>query len=167
MSLETAMTFVAWLQEKIDLLQRIEKVRRKRRQMSPQCIDELDTITASHRPLLWLPAFLLVQAIGAAVLVNGNGDAGEPAPTEATINRAIDLITDVPFPLLGTPDINPFYGEIHISWTIGAKQVVLMCFPTQQPLVHHYSRVPNAASVHDIEVATSDRLVHWLRWLRA
>lgn len=131
----------------------------------PQCNEELETTTASHR--LWLPAVLLVQAIGAAALVNGNGDAGEPAPTDATINSAIDLITDVPFQLLGNPDISPFYGEIHISWMHGEKQVVLMCFPARQPLVHHYSRVPNAASLHDIEDASADRLVHWLRWLRA
>ena len=135
--------------------------------MSPQCIEELDTTTASHRPQLWLPAFLLVQAIGGTALANGNGDAGEPAPIAVTINTAIDLITDVPFQLLGNPDISPFYGEIHISWAFGEKQVVLMCFPSRQPLVHHYSRVPNAPSVHDIEVASAGRLVHWLRWLRA
>lgn len=133
----------------------------------PQCIDEVETTTASHRPLLWLPAFLLVQAIDAVALANGNGDAGEPAPTEATINTAIDLITDVPFQLLGNPDISPFYGEIHMSWKHQGKQVVLMFFPGRTPLVHHYSRVPNAASVHDIEDASADRLAHWLRWLRA
>jgi hypothetical protein len=108
---------------------------------------------------------LLVQAIGASALANGNG--AEPAPTTATIDVAIDLITDVPFQLLGNPDISPFYGEIHISWTHGEKQVVLMCFPARPPLVHHYLRVPNAASVHDIEEASADRLVYWLRWLRA
>lgn len=135
--------------------------------MSPQLIDEVDTITASHRPLLWLPGFLLAQAIGATAQINGNGDADEPAPSEATIDAAIDLITDLPGQLVGNPDITPFYGEIHISWRHGPKQVVLMFFPSQPPLVHHYSRVPNAASVHDIESASADRLVYWLRWLRA
>src|SRR5579863_10014318 len=97
----------------------------------PRCIEELDQTTASHRPLLWLPAFLLVQAIGAAALANGNGQAGEPAPSEATIKDAIDLITEVPFQLLGNPDVSPFYGEIHLSWVRGAKQVILMCFPAR------------------------------------
>jgi len=129
------------------------------------CIE--DRTTASHRQFIWLPAFLLVQAISATVRANGNGEAGEPTPTEATINSAIDLITDVPFQLLGEPDISPFYGEIHISWVNEAKQVVLMCFPNRAPLVHHYIRVPNAASVHDIEEASADRLIRWLRWLRA
>jgi hypothetical protein len=133
----------------------------------PQRIEELDSTTASHRMFPWLPAFLLVQAIGASALANGNEEAGEPAPVEATIKEAIDLITDVPFPLLGNPTISPFYGEVHISWKNGEKQVVLMCFPARQPMVHHYSRVPNAPSVHDIEIASPDRLVHWLRWLRA
>lgn len=135
--------------------------------MSPQFIEELDTTTASHRPLLWLPGFLVVQAITGASVLNGNGDAEEPAPTEATIKTAIDLITDVPVQVLGSPTVSPFYGEIHISWAHKGKQVVLMCFPAQTPLVHHYSRVPNAASVHDIEDASAERLVHWLRWMRA
>ncbi|SRR5579864_1047497 len=138
--------------------------------MSPQLIEELDaldTTTASHRPLLWLPAFLLVQGISAAARTNGGGDADEPAPSEATIKAAIDFITDVPFQLLGNPTISPFYGEIHLSWKNGPKQVVLMFFPSRPPLVHHYSRVPNAASAHDIQDASADRLVDWLRWLRA
>jgi hypothetical protein len=133
----------------------------------PPCIEEVEKTTASHRPVLWLPAFLLVQAIGATALVNGHSDAGEPTPSEATIKGAIDLITDIPFQLLGNPDISPFYGEIHISWTFRARQVVLMFFPNRTPLIHHYLRVPNAASEHDIEEASADRVVHWLRWLRA
>lgn len=130
----------------------------------PQCVEELET-TASHRQ--WLPAVLLVYAISAAAHGNGDGDAEEPAPAEATINTAIDLVADVPFQLLGNPSISPFYGEVHISWTHREKQVVLMCFPARRPLVHHYSRVLNAPSVHDIEDASAERLTHWLRWLRA
>jgi hypothetical protein len=133
----------------------------------PQLVEEVETTTASHRNFLWLPALLLVQNISAAAIANGNGGAEEPAPTEATINGAIDLITEVPFSLLGNPDISAFFGEIHISWKNGAKQIVLMFFPARPPLVHHYSRVPNSASVHDIEDASADRLVYWLRWLRA
>jgi len=135
--------------------------------MSPQLTEELDTTTASHRPLLWLPGFLVVQAIEGATTPNGNGDTDEPAPTEATIKAATDLITEVPIQLLGNPAVSSFYGEIHISWAREGKQVVLMCFPARPPLVHHYSRVPNAASVHDIEDASAERLVRWLRWLRA
>ena len=130
----------------------------------PPCID--DMTTASHRQFIWLPGFLLTQAIDATVLANSNGESGEPAPTLATAATAVDLITSVPVHLLGDPDIIPFYGEIHISWTRGAKQVVLMCFPNRTPLVHHYLRVPNAASRHDIEEANADRLIYWLRWLR-
>jgi len=135
--------------------------------MSPQLIEELDSTTASHRPLLWLPGFLVVQAIMGGAVPNGNGDADEPAPTEATIKVATDLITDVPVQLLGSPAVSLFYGEIHVSWKHEGKQVVLMCFPARPSLIHHYSRVPNAASVHDIEDAFADRLVRWLRWLRA
>ncbi|MGH9496185.1 MAG: hypothetical protein ACRD3B_14395 [Candidatus Sulfotelmatobacter sp.] len=131
----------------------------------PLCIEEHETTTASHRPQLWLPAFLLVQSIASVGLVSGETD--EPIPTEDTVNAAIDLITDVPFDLLGNPDISPFYGEIHLTWTSGQKQIVLMFFPNRAPLVQHYSRIPNANSIHDIEDASADRLAHWLRWLRA
>jgi len=97
----------------------------------------------------------------------GNGGSGEPTPTEATVRSAIDLIAEVPFRLLGEPDVDPFYGEIHLSWTHGSKQIVLMCFPNRTPLIHHYLRAPGAASVHDIEEASVDRVAYWLGWLRA
>lgn len=94
-------------------------------------------------------------------------DAGEPSPNETTIQSAMKLIAEIPFPLVGRPDVSPFYGEIHVSWNVGTKQVVLICFPDRTPLVHHYQSMHGAASQHDIEYASPDRIAHWLRWLRA
>lgn len=130
----------------------------------PQCID--DQTTASHRPVLWLQAYLVVQAIKNSVLASGNGASGELAISETAAQSATNLIVGVPFRLLGDPDVSPFYGEVHLTWTQGPKQIVLMCFPNRTPLVHHYLRVPNAPSVHDIEEASPESLAAWLRWLR-
>jgi hypothetical protein len=107
-----------------------------------------------------------LQAINAAV-ENDNGiDEQEIIPSVNTVHAVIDLVTDVPVRLLGDPDISTFFGEIHMSWRSGPKQVVLMFFPHRTPLVHHYLRVPNSASEHDIEQATAESLVTWLTWLR-
>jgi len=111
---------------------------------------------------------MLVQAVGDAASSNGIGEQGEPKPSPATVKTAIDLIAEVtPFSLLGSPDIDLFYGELHLNWDKGAKQVLLMCFPDRDPLIHHYLHIPGAPSQHDIEVATPVRLAHWLRWLNA
>lgn len=134
--------------------------------MSPQCIDT----TASHRVsniFVWR-ALVLAEAIRAAASANGIGVQGEPRPSAATLTTAIDLIAEVvPFYLLGDPDIDLFYGEIHLTWNKGQKQVLLMSFPNRGPLIHHYLRIPGAPSQHDIEAATPVRLAHWLRWLNA
>ena len=126
----------------------------------------IDTTTASHRQFIPLPAYLFVEALKDAVLTTGHGDGGEPLPTYATADTAINLIVEVPFRLLGEPDISPFYGEIHMSWMRGTKQVILMCFPNRAPLIHYYHRTTGAPSVHDIEPASAGRLTHWLEWLR-
>ncbi|MBZ5524127.1 MAG: hypothetical protein LAP21_17970 [Acidobacteriia bacterium] len=78
----------------------------------------------------------------------------------------MNMIADVPFRLLGGADISPFYGEIHISWNRGSKQIVLMFFPSRTPLLHHYERIPGAPSVHGIEDASGESVTNWLRWLR-
>ena len=129
----------------------------------PQCIDET---TASHRVFFSLQAYMLLQAIKGIGSVNGHGDSEELAASEAAVQSAIHLIAEVPFRLLGEPDVSPFYGEVHLSWTRGAKQVVLMSFPNRAPLVHHYLHVANAPSQHAIEEASPENLANWLRWLR-
>ena len=166
MSAETATSFIAWLQEKIDLIHKLRKTAELEKPKNAPCIDDIDVTTASHRPVIGLPVYLLLVAITNTLSGNGHGEGAEPAPSDATVRTAIDLVAEVPFRLLGEPDISPFYGEIHISWTRGAKQIVVMCFPNRAPLLHHYLRVANGPSVHDIEEASSDGLANWLRWLR-
>ena len=129
-----------------------------------QCID--DRTTASNRYFVSLPSWLAVQRL--ANLANAaNEDQDEPRPTRAMLEAAVDMVTDVPFNLLGEPEISSLFGEIHLAWAVGEKQLVLMFFPNRGPLIHHYLRMLNAASQHDIEEATADRLAQWLRWLRA
>jgi len=135
--------------------------------MPQQCIE--DQTTASHRPsnlFLW-QALMLVQAIQETASSNGIGEQGEPKPSPATVKAAVDTIAEVPFSLLGHPDIDLFYGELHLTWNQGPKQIILMCFPNRNALIHHYSRVPGQPSEHAIEDATPARLAHWLGWLNA
>ena len=127
----------------------------------------LEKSTASHRPALMLPTLLLSQDIDNFASVVRGDDAGEPTPSEATKNAAKSLIAGIPLSLLGRPEISPFYGEIHVHWMRGTKQIILMCFPDRPPLVHHYLRVPSAPSEHGIEVASEDSVLHWLRWLNS
>ena len=123
-------------------------------------------ITASHRPaLVWMTTYLLLDTVKKSVPVNER-EAGEPAPNACTEEAAVNLVAQIPFSLVGHPDVSSFWGEIHLTWTSGAKQVVVMCFPDRTPLIHHYQRAANAPSRHDIEAATPDRVTHWLRWLR-
>src|SRR5437763_16997150 len=123
----------------------------------------IDITTASHRPFIWLPAYMLTQVLVNLCSSNGNEECGEDAPNETTVQTAINLIAEVPFSVLGTPDVSPFFGEIHVLWNRGPKQIVLMCFPDRTPLLHHYLRIKDAPSVHDIENASPDRIAHWLR----
>ena len=129
----------------------------------PVC-NELEDVTASHRA--WLPAFMYLQSINAALEHDAGADEHGIAPSLDTVHAAIDLITDVPVRLLGDPTVDTFFGEIHMSWRRGSKQVVLMFLPNRTPLVHHYLRIPNAASEHGIEEATADNINAWLTWLR-
>ncbi len=122
----------------------------------PICVDHT---SASHRPTPFLLASLLLSRMQSAAL-NGT-ELGEPAPSDATVRNAINLIAEIPARLLGQPEVNPFYGEVHVSWQSGGKQVILMVFPNRTPLVHHYPE-----DEHSIEVASAERLTHWLNWLR-
>lgn len=128
----------------------------------PLCID---TTSASHRPVIWLPATVLLEEISISAPVEG-AEAREPAPSHRTMITAMNFVAEIPFPLLGKPDVSSFHGEIHLSWNSGAKQVVLMFFPDRTPLIHHHQRTLGAASQHDIEEASVDRAAYWLRWLR-
>ena len=120
--------------------------------------------TASHRQLLCLPLFLLMQSIDNTAAIT---DGDEVPPSAATVKQAKDLMVEVPLLLLGTPSVNSFFGEIHLSWTRNNRQVALIFLPDRPPLVHHYNRAPGLPSTHDIEPASSDRVAYWLRWLRA
>ena len=133
----------------------------------PQCSES--KTTASHRPanIFLFRAYLLVEAIRNISATNGHQEIEEPRPSKVTAWQAAELVSEVPFWLIGEPDIDPFYGEVHLSWSAASKQVVLMCFPNQGPLIHHYQRIPDSPSRHDIEAASADRLAFWLGWLRA
>lgn len=129
----------------------------------PRCIE--DTITASHRPILIaLPTYVLLEAISSSASLLSR-EPGEPAPSDAAIQGAMNLVAEIPFSLIGRPQLSPFFGEIHLSWSHGAKQVVLMCFPDRTPMIHHHERIQGAPSTHDIEEASPERVAFWLRWL--
>jgi hypothetical protein len=133
--------------------------------MSPRRIE--DKTTASHRPAFCIPMFLLLGEISATAQPNSNLEPGELVPSEKTIDAAMHLIAEVPFRLLEGADVSPFFGEVHLSWSLGQKQIVLMVFPNRTPLIHHYLRIPGDKSEHNIETASSERITYWLRWLRA
>ena len=130
---------------------------------------ELKTTTASHRPanMFLFRAMLLVDCIRALAVTNGHADVAEPRPTKETAWQASELISEIPLWLIGDPDVDSFFGEVHLSWTAGSKQVVVMCFPNREPLIHNYQRVPGYPSAHSIEAASVDRIAYWLGWLRA
>ena len=131
----------------------------------PLCNEVEWTTSASHNPVFWLPAYLLIERVNQGFFSDA-GEEGQPAPTAATIHKAMLLLAEVPFRLWGEPDVSPFYGEVHLSWVSGAKQVVLISYPERTPLIHHYKRTPNAPSEHGIEEDSPDLLAHWLRWLQ-
>jgi hypothetical protein len=123
-----------------------------------------DVVTASHRPFIGLSGILAEQQITAAAV--GNLDECSIPPTKATVDQVIDLVVGLPTRLIGEFDVSLFYGEVHISWVHGAKQVVLMSFPNRIPLIHHYARIPGSPSEHGIEDASVQSLANWLAWLR-
>jgi hypothetical protein len=123
-------------------------------------------VTASHRPALGsLGTHLLLSAVNDAIQF-GDREPGEPPPSKDTILRALNGVAEIPANLIGAADVSSFWGEIHISWNVGRKQVVLMYFPERDPLVHHYENFAGRASEHDIASGQRDEIVQWLRWLR-
>lgn len=123
-------------------------------------------ITASHRPVLpSMETHLLLYAVQWSVGF-GEQEPGEPKPSQVTAMKAMNMIAEIPPDLVGSPDVSSFWGEIHLTWNAENRQVVVMAFPDRESLVHHYERIPNAPSRHDIELASRERVAHWLRWLR-
>jgi hypothetical protein len=101
---------------------------------------------------------MLLNAI--ADISSDDRNEDEPAPNEETIRSARNLIAGIPPRLIGRPLVSPFYGEVHLTWNSGSKQLVLMFFPDRAPLVHRYPE-----NIDSIEEATPDRVIHWLNWL--
>ena len=134
--------------------------------MSPQCIEH--QTTASHRPvnLFFWRALMILDAIRETASGSISGEESLPRPTEETVQAAMNLVSEVrPYRLLGDPSIDLFYGEIHLSWNEGARQVVLMFFPNRGPLIHHHRRSLCAPSEHGIDNGSAERLAYWLQWL--
>ena len=117
--------------------------------------------SASHRPVLPLPTYMLLQKIGLSI---DHGEEGEPPPSEDAIRTAMSLLAQIPFRIIGNPTVTPFFGEVHVTWQYGNRQVVLMAFPNRTALVHHY---PNEIAENTIEEATPASVSHWLGWLSA
>lgn len=114
-------------------------------------------------------ADLIADEIHAAVASAGTTPDSTPKPTNEAMAKAIKLIGLVkPDSLLGEPDVDTSYGEIHLTWIKGTKQVVLMCFSDRDSLIHHHQRIKGTSSKHAIEkTADAKRLAVWLRWLHA
>jgi hypothetical protein len=109
-------------------------------------------------------ADIIADRIHAVVEQAGNTPE-EPRPSNAVMAKAIHLIGSVKDCLLGDPDVDTSFGQIHLTWHKGVKQVVLMSVPDRDPMIHHHHRIKGAASRHSIEKASTKRLAHWLRWL--
>jgi hypothetical protein len=110
-------------------------------------------------------ADLIADEIHAAVASAGATPDTSPKPTNDAMAKAIHLIGSVKPSLLGTPDVEAYYGEIHLTWQEGRKQVILMCSADRDSLIHHHERVKGSTSKHGIEKASAKRLAYWLRWL--
>lgn len=118
--------------------------------------------TASHRHFRSLLTLLVMQDIS-AISANEATDA-ELRSSPSAIRTALDLIAEVPSTAIGRPDVSPYFGELHLTWHLGNRQVVLMSFPSRTPLVHHH---PAEQGERPIEEANAERLTHWLSWMRA
>ena len=122
--------------------------------------------TASHRPtpaLLQVILFQIIQGLGFTEDTEGSV---EDLPSRETQRRAMMVLAQIPLRLLWKPNIDVFCGEIHMQWVNGDKQVVVMCFPSQPTLVHHYQNIPNGVSEHGIELASKEQVDYWLQWMR-
>jgi hypothetical protein len=111
-------------------------------------------------------ADVIVDEIHSAVSNAWTTPEGNPKPTNAAITALTKLLAVVPASVLGEPDVDVFYGEIHLQWNKGNRQLVLMAFSKdKEPLLHYREGRKGKASRHDIEKATAKSLIKWLRWL--
>ena len=94
---------------------------------------------------------------------NGTKDA-ELVSSPAAIKTGLELIAEISSGIIGRPDVSPYYGELHLTWRSGSRQIVLMCFHSRTPLIHHH---PTSQGERAIEEANAVRLTNWLNWLRA
>lgn len=124
------------------------------------------TAPTQAAPLLNSRAHAIADKVHAAVDNASSTPEGNPKPTNAAISAITRLIAVMPEQLLDGPDVEVFYGEIHLQWTRDAREIVLMAFSKdKEPLVHHYERLRGKESEHGIEKATAESLAKWLRWL--
>ena len=76
-------------------------------------LEHIDT-SASHRPVIGMHAYMLLQQVWQEPLDDRSED--EPVPSATTIGSAVSLIRNVPPALVEGYDVSPFYGELHLSW---------------------------------------------------
>jgi hypothetical protein len=126
-----------------------------------------DSNTVSERQLAnQTKKNLITNAIYAAVDDTSNTTESHPKPTVAAISALTNLLAVVPESILEEPDVDVYYGEIHLEWVKNARRVVLMAFSKdKQPLVHNYEKKKGKESTHSTEKATAESLEKWLRWL--
>jgi hypothetical protein len=110
-------------------------------------------------------AHLIVDEIHRVVADAGRTPETTPRPTDETMSKVISVVSTVPDSLLGEPDVDTLYGEINLTWNDDAKQVILICCPDGDPLIHHHQHIKGKPSRHGIEKATAKKLAHWLGWL--
>jgi hypothetical protein len=111
---------------------------------------------------------LILDAIDVAVDGAAASSEGSPKPSNAAIAAIAKLLAVVPDSVLGEPDVDLYYGEIHLEWVRDTRRVVLMGFSKdKQPLVHNYEKAKGKPSKHGTEKATAISLEKWLRWLNA
>jgi len=132
--------------------------------MATLCTDiaSSSNTSASNRSFKSLLTLLVMQEIS-AISSNDTKDA-ELIASPGAIKTALDLIAEVPSAAIGRPDVSPYFGELHLTWRLGNKQLVLMTFSSRTPLIHHH---PANQGERPIEEANPDRLTHWLSWMRA
>ena len=124
------------------------------------------TVPTQAVPLPKSRADVIVDKIHAVVDDADSTPEGTPKPTNAAISAITKLLAVVPDSVLGEPDVDVFYGEIHLQWSKGARQIVLMGFSKDKdPLLHNYERVKGKVNRHSTEKATAKDLIKWLRWL--
>jgi hypothetical protein len=138
-------------------------MQRKWGHMATLCTDIASSAntTASNRSFKSLLTLLVMQDIS-AISSNDTKDA-ELMASPGAIKTALDLIAEVPSTAIGRPDVSPYFGELHLTWRLGNRQVVLMTFPNRTPLIHHHP----LEDERPIQEANPDRLTHWLSWMRA